>query len=215
MDITNKYFSRHTGCIVEHFPLRHSLNSFHLSLDRKGRLGTTDDFATSFLHFSLFSTALWDLANSSPVHSLMLSSHLFLCLPDRQYPHPKYQTQSSVIRLFPSKEEFWRQRLGVCSNILALRKLLSIFNLEYKTNDWFRSKVNFLVGPREPLLATVKRRKLSHATTASPEPSFRAPWRVGGAVVGRGNAGWKTSKGRHPCPCQNCPQRPSAEKKTG
>ena len=30
----------------------------HLSLDREGRWGTTDDFATSFLHFSLFSTAL-------------------------------------------------------------------------------------------------------------------------------------------------------------
>ena len=32
-----------------------------------------------FSIFSLFSTALWDLANSRPVHSLMLSSHLFLC----------------------------------------------------------------------------------------------------------------------------------------
>ena len=53
----------------------------HLSLNRKGRWGTIDDFTTSFLHFSLFSTALWDLANSRPVHSLMLSSHLFLCLP--------------------------------------------------------------------------------------------------------------------------------------
>ena len=30
---------------------------------------------------SLFSTALWDLANSRPVHSYMLSSHLFFCLP--------------------------------------------------------------------------------------------------------------------------------------
>ena len=30
---------------------------------------------------SLFSTALWDLANSTPVHSLMLSFYLFLCLP--------------------------------------------------------------------------------------------------------------------------------------
>ena len=28
--------------------------------------GTTDDFATSFLHSSLFPTALWDLANSRP-----------------------------------------------------------------------------------------------------------------------------------------------------
>ena len=55
--------------------------SSHLSLNREGRWGTTDDFATNFLHFSLFSTALLDLANSRPVHSPMLSSHLFLCLP--------------------------------------------------------------------------------------------------------------------------------------
>ena len=53
----------------------------HQSLNHEGRWGTTDDFATSFLHFSLFSTALWDLSNSRLVHSLMLSSHLFLCLP--------------------------------------------------------------------------------------------------------------------------------------
>ena len=49
-------------------------------LNREGRWGTTDDFAINFLHLSPFSTALWDLANSRPVHSLMLSSHLFLCL---------------------------------------------------------------------------------------------------------------------------------------
>ena len=53
----------------------------HQSLNREGCWGTTDDFATSFLHFSLFSAALWDLPNSRPVHSLMLSSHLFLCPP--------------------------------------------------------------------------------------------------------------------------------------
>ena len=40
----------------------------HLSVNHEGRWGTTDDFATSFLHFSLFSTALWDLANSKPVY---------------------------------------------------------------------------------------------------------------------------------------------------
>ena len=34
-----------------------------------------------FFHFSLFSTALWDLPNSRPVHCLMLSSHFFLCPP--------------------------------------------------------------------------------------------------------------------------------------
>ena len=53
----------------------------HLSFNRGGRWGTTDDFATSFLQFPLFSTAFWDLPNSRPVHSLMLSSHLFLRLP--------------------------------------------------------------------------------------------------------------------------------------
>ena len=57
------------------------LTSSHVSLNRQDRWGTTDDFTTSRLCFRLFSTALWDLANSGPGHSLMLSSHLFFCLP--------------------------------------------------------------------------------------------------------------------------------------
>ena len=59
----------------------HHHHHHHQSLNREGRWGTTYDFTTSFLHFSLFSTALWDLPNSRPVHCLMLSSHLFLCPP--------------------------------------------------------------------------------------------------------------------------------------
>ena len=59
----------------------HHHHHHHHSLNCEGRWGTTDNFATSFLHFSLVSTALWDLANSRPVHSLMLSSHLFFCQP--------------------------------------------------------------------------------------------------------------------------------------
>ena len=43
----------------------HHHHYHHLSLNCEGRWGTTDDFTTSFLHFSLFSTALWDLANSN------------------------------------------------------------------------------------------------------------------------------------------------------
>ena len=47
----------------------------HLSLNG-------DDVETpQIIPQSVSSTALWDLANSRPVHSLMLSSHLFLCLP--------------------------------------------------------------------------------------------------------------------------------------
>ena len=41
------------------------------------------------------------------------------------------------------------------------RKLLRISYLEHKTNDWVRSKINFLVGPQEPPLVTVKRWKLA------------------------------------------------------
>ena len=35
---------------------------------------------------------------------------------------------------------------------------------------------------------------MSQATTASPQPPFRAPWRVGDALVGRENAGWRISE---------------------
>ena len=65
-------------CVLPLYDLHHH---HHLSLNREGRWRTTDDFTTSFLHFSLFSIALLDLANTRPVHSLMLSSYLFFCLP--------------------------------------------------------------------------------------------------------------------------------------
>ena len=41
------------------------------------------------------------------------------------------------------------------------RKLLRISYLECVTNDWVRSKVDFLVSPQEFRLATVERRKLA------------------------------------------------------
>ena len=52
------------------------------------RWGITDSFVTSFLHFSLFSSALWNLASSRSVHFLMLSSHLFVCLPCHRFTVP-------------------------------------------------------------------------------------------------------------------------------
>ena len=53
---------------------------------------------------------------------------------------------------------------------------------------------------------------MSHAMTDFPKPSFKAPWRVGDAVVSRGNTGWTTSKSEHPGPCQNCSRGHLAEK---
>ena len=64
----------------------------------------TDDFATSFLHFSLFSTALWDLPNSRPVHSLMLPSHLFLCLPCLL---PPFAVPCKMVLARPDEQETW------------------------------------------------------------------------------------------------------------
>ena len=72
--------------------------------------------------------------------------------------------------------------------------LLRISYLEHKTNDWVWSKINFCVGPQEPLLATVKRRKLAwfgHVTRhdSLSKTILLGIWRFGDAVVGRGNAG--------------------------
>ena len=55
--------------------------NLYLSSNRGCRWCTTDDFTTSFVHFSLFSASLWDLANSTPVHSQIMSSYFSVCLP--------------------------------------------------------------------------------------------------------------------------------------
>ena len=53
---------------------------------------------------------------------------------------------------------------------------------------------------------------MSHATTASAEPSFWTPWRVDDAAVCKGSAGRTILKSGHSCLCQNCSQGPPAEK---
>ena len=52
----------------------------------EGRWGNTDELATIPFHLDLFSAALVELAKSIPVHSLILSSHLFFCLPLFLFP---------------------------------------------------------------------------------------------------------------------------------
>ena len=55
----------------------------YLSHSLADRWGTTVDFTTSFLHSSAFRSSIF---HSRPVHSSMLSSHCFLCLPLRLLP---------------------------------------------------------------------------------------------------------------------------------
>ena len=85
--------------------------SSHLSLNREGCWDIKYDFATSFLHFSLFSTALWDLANSRPVHSLMLSSHIFLCLPCLL---PHFNVPCKMVLARPDERETWPYHCSLC-----------------------------------------------------------------------------------------------------
>ena len=99
--------------------------------------------------------------------------------------------------------------------VKCVRKLLRMLSLENKTNDGVEQN-QLPCGPQEPLLATVKRRKLAwfgHLTHHdSLSTSFMAPWRAGNATVGRRNDGWTTSKSGHPWLCQNCSRGPPVQK---
>ena len=117
---------RHAVKIAASFAMMQGLHVFsfhhyhhHLSLNRKGRWGTTHDFTTSFLHFSLFSTALWDLANSRPVHSPM-SSHLFLCLPCLL---PPFTVPCKVVLARPDDQETCPYYCSLCLFMMVRRSL--------------------------------------------------------------------------------------------
>ena len=103
-----------------HNPKQMKCHHHHLSLNREGIWGTTDDFATSFFHFSLFSTALWDLANSRPVHSLMLSSHLSLCLPCLL---PSFTVPCKMVLARPNEWETWPYHYSLRLFTMARRSL--------------------------------------------------------------------------------------------
>ena len=87
----------------------------HLLLHREGRWGSTDDFRTISLHFSLFSTVLLDLANSGPVHSLILYLHLFLCLPCLL---PPFTVPYKVVLARPGERETCSDTTSVCVSLL-------------------------------------------------------------------------------------------------
>ena len=94
----------------------------HLSLNHEGRWGTTDDFTTIFLHFSLFPTALWDLPNSRPVDSLMLSSYLFLCLPCF---FPPFTVPCKMVLARPDEWEIWPYHCSLHLFMVVRRSLCS------------------------------------------------------------------------------------------
>ena len=117
------------------------------SLNCEGRWGTTDDFATSFHQFSLFPTALWDLPNSRPVHSLMLSSHLFLCPPCLL---PPFTVPCKMALARPDERETWPYHCSFCLWSSAVRVQDSE---AYRKLDVTRERISRILELRELLLS--------------------------------------------------------------
>ena len=76
--------------------------------------------------------------------------------------------------------------LSLCIRHTCLGKLLRISCLEHVINDLVRSKINFLVGPQEPLSGNCQGMEFcmgmfGHVThlDSLPKLSVRAPWRAG------------------------------------
>ena len=74
---------------------------YHLFLvcsipSHEGRWGATDNFATSFLQFFLFSTALWDLANSRHIMK-------FINVQWESDTHQNYQSELWLASFGPVK----------------------------------------------------------------------------------------------------------------
>ena len=78
-------------------------------LTLEDRRGTTDEFATTPFHLDLFSAALVELAKSIPVHSLILSSHLFFCQPLFLFP---FTVPCRIVFAKPEDLETWPNHLS-------------------------------------------------------------------------------------------------------
>ena len=91
----------------------HTITQPHLissqSLSLGGRRGTTDDVATIPFHPSLSSAALRESPNPIPVHSLMLSSHLFFCLP---LLHAPFTVPCRIVFAMPEDFGMWPYHLS-------------------------------------------------------------------------------------------------------
>ena len=110
-----------SSCAATNHHHHHHHQHHHQSFHRQGRWGTTDDFATSFLHFfSLFSTTFRDLPNSRPVHSLMLSSHLFPYLPCLLSP---FTVPRKMVLARPDERETWPYHCSLRLFVIIKRSL--------------------------------------------------------------------------------------------
>ena len=71
-------------------------------------IGAPDEFATIPFHLVMFSAALLEVTKSIPVHSLILSSHLFFCLPLILFP---FIVLCRIVFAKPEDLEMWPNTL--------------------------------------------------------------------------------------------------------
>ena len=79
------------------------------SLNLGGCRGTIDDVATIPFHPSLSTAAIRESPNPIPIHSLMLSSHLFFCLPLLLAP---FTVPCRTVFTMPEDLEMWPYHLS-------------------------------------------------------------------------------------------------------
>ena len=103
------------------------------SITLEGRRGTTNEFATIPFHLVLFSAALVELAKSIPVHTLILSSHLFFCLPLFLFPF------AVPCRIFFAKPE----DLETWPNYLSFRFLTRVRVFKAFHENAYKFKITF------------------------------------------------------------------------
>ena len=94
-------YSFDSGHVSSHFSSQ--------SLNLGGRRRTTDDVATIPFHPSLSSAALKESPNPIPADSLMLSSHLFFCLPPLLAP---FAVPCRIVFAMPEDLEMWPYHLS-------------------------------------------------------------------------------------------------------
>ena len=109
-----------------------------LSHDLAWPFDTTDDFATNLFHLVLFSATLVELAKSTPVHYLILSSHLFFCLLFLLFP---FTVPCRIVFAKPEDLETW-------PNHLSFHFLTMVRSLSYSPMAaWILDlSVNLLIG---------------------------------------------------------------------
>ena len=112
----------------------HSILFYPINLE--GCRGTTDEFPTIPFHLVLFSAALIVLAKSIPVHSLILSSHLFFRLPLYLFP---FTVPCRSVFVKPEDLETW-------PNHLSFHLLTSIRSSSYSPmSAWIFLQTSLLV----------------------------------------------------------------------